>query len=155
MSGEARPGLTGSILVVDDNEVNRQMLSQHVAQLGHRVAAAEDGRRALALLQGGAFDLVLLDVLVPEVDGFAALERLVRRLRPPLLLHGHIHPYGAETPDRSARSLRLRSMPSRRARTREPTWVATSIQAYVIAYTTATAAGEEVGPTAGAATSVT
>jgi signal transduction histidine kinase len=66
----------GAILVVDDNPVNRQMLAQHVAQLGHRVTAAENGRQALRLLGEGAFDLVLLDVLMPEMDGFAALERI-------------------------------------------------------------------------------
>jgi signal transduction histidine kinase len=76
VSSETRSNLTGSILVVDDNEVNRQMLSQHVAQLGHHVTAANNGRRALALLQAGPFDLVLLDVLMPEMDGFAALERI-------------------------------------------------------------------------------
>lgn len=66
----------GAILVVDDNPVNRQMLAQHVAQLGHRVTAAENGRQALRLLREGTFDLVLLDVLMPEMDGFAALERI-------------------------------------------------------------------------------
>jgi signal transduction histidine kinase len=66
----------GSILVVDDNPVNRQMLAQHVAQLGHRVTTADNGRQALRLLGEGAFDLVLLDVLMPEMDGFAALERV-------------------------------------------------------------------------------
>src|SRR5438105_3859857 len=66
----------GAILVVDDNPVNRQMLAQHVAQLGHRVTAADNGRQALRLLGEGEFDLVLLDVLMPEMDGFAALERV-------------------------------------------------------------------------------
>ena len=67
---------TGAILVVDDNPVNRQMLAQHVAQLGHRVRTADDGREALRLLREGEFDLVLLDVVMPQMDGFAALKRV-------------------------------------------------------------------------------
>jgi signal transduction histidine kinase len=66
----------GAILVVDDNAVNRGMLAQHVTQVGHRVTAADNGRQALALLRQQPFDLVLLDVLMPEMDGFAALERI-------------------------------------------------------------------------------
>ena len=52
-----------------------------VAQLGHRVTAAENGRQALRLLREGEFDLVLLDVLMPEMDGFAALERVKADVR--------------------------------------------------------------------------
>jgi signal transduction histidine kinase len=61
--------------VVDDTPANRELLAEHVAQLGHRVATAEGGRQALTLLRGGGFDLVLLDVLMPEVDGFTVLEQ--------------------------------------------------------------------------------
>src|SRR4051794_392704 len=71
-----RPGPAGRILIADDNQVNRQMLCQHVAQLGHDVTAADNGREALALLRRRAFDVVLLGVLMPEVGGFAALEQV-------------------------------------------------------------------------------
>ena len=69
-----RPG--GRILVVDDNPVNREMLTRHVAQLGHEAADAANGRLALEWLGREACDLVLLDVLMPELDGFATLRRM-------------------------------------------------------------------------------
>jgi CheY-like chemotaxis protein len=71
-----RPGPPGSVLVADDNPVNRQMLAELVAGLGHTVTTAENGRQALALLHDHAFDVVLLDVLMPEADGMAVLGRI-------------------------------------------------------------------------------
>jgi signal transduction histidine kinase len=71
----ARP-LVGRILVVDDNAVNRSMLAEHVTHLGHTVAAAENGRQALERLREEPFDLVLMDVLMPEVNGFEALRQM-------------------------------------------------------------------------------
>jgi two-component system sensor histidine kinase/response regulator len=64
------------VLVVDDNRINRYLLSNHVTQLGHQVVAVENGREALERLQGEKFDLVLLDVMMPEVDGYAVLEQM-------------------------------------------------------------------------------
>ncbi len=66
----------GRILVVDDNEMNRDMLSRRLERRGYAVATAEDGRRALAMIEDGAFDLVLLDIMMPEVNGYEVLERL-------------------------------------------------------------------------------
>lgn len=64
------------ILVVDDNKVNRLLLSRHIDLLGHRFELAENGRVALELLQARSFDLLLLDIEMPELDGFAVLEQL-------------------------------------------------------------------------------
>lgn len=64
------------ILVVDDVEENRAVLDRRLSRQGHRVAMAENGRVALARLAAESFDLVLLDVLMPEVDGFEVLERM-------------------------------------------------------------------------------
>ncbi len=66
----------GRLLVVDDTEMNRDLLARRLRALGHEVSMAENGRQALALLAGGGFDLVLLDVMMPEMDGYAVLERL-------------------------------------------------------------------------------
>ena len=71
----------GSILLVDDNELNRDMLSRRLAGEGHHVTVAENGRRALELLHSDLFDLVLLDVMMPEMDGFQVLERLKQEAR--------------------------------------------------------------------------
>jgi serine phosphatase RsbU (regulator of sigma subunit) len=64
------------VLVVDDVEANRDLLARRLRQQGHVVATAENGRRALEALEGEEFDLVLLDIMMPELDGFQVLERL-------------------------------------------------------------------------------
>src|SRR5947207_2925568 len=63
-----------SLLVVDDNSMNRIMLSRYITKLGYRAALTENGRQALEKLQGEPFDLVLLDVEMPEMDGYQVLE---------------------------------------------------------------------------------
>lgn len=76
-NGEVAPGPgSGSVLVVDDNGVNRFMLSQHVGRLGHAVTTAEDGPKALELLRSAPFDLVLLDVLMPGMTGHDVLQTI-------------------------------------------------------------------------------
>jgi adenylate cyclase len=69
-------GETGSILVVDDNEINRDLLSRYLERLGHTVRAAPDGRQALEMIDSGAFDLVLLDIMMPELNGYQVLQHL-------------------------------------------------------------------------------
>jgi len=64
------------LLVVDDNEMNRDVLTRRLKKQGHEVATAENGRAALEILAGGGFDLVLLDVMMPELDGREALARM-------------------------------------------------------------------------------
>ncbi len=63
----------GRLLVVDDNELNRDMLSRRLKGRGYDVQVAEGGREALEKLQGEAYDLVLLDVMMPEVSGLDVL----------------------------------------------------------------------------------
>ena len=74
MSVPAPP--TGTILIADDNRVNRLLLGRGLEQEGHTVVFAEHGREALDLLRQQPFDLVLLDVLMPELDGYGVLEEL-------------------------------------------------------------------------------
>ena len=64
------------ILVVDDIEDNRDVLRRRLERQGHAVECAPSGADALAMLGAGAFDLVLLDVMMPGMDGYAVLERL-------------------------------------------------------------------------------
>ena len=65
-----------SVLVVDDDPVTRLMLTGSLEQQGHDVRAAEDGSKALALMRTESFDVVLLDVLMPQMDGYGVLEHL-------------------------------------------------------------------------------
>ncbi|MFT7530767.1 MAG: adenylate cyclase [Gammaproteobacteria bacterium] len=64
------------LLIVDDNKVNRLLLSRLVELEGHRFTLAENGRDALEKLRSEPFDLLLLDIEMPELDGFAVLEQL-------------------------------------------------------------------------------
>jgi len=66
----------GTILIVDDNPVNRLLLRRGVEQQGHAVVFAEHGREALELLRQRDFDLMLLDVEMPELDGYEVLAEL-------------------------------------------------------------------------------
>ena len=64
------------LLVVDDNKVNRLLLTRSLEQQGHSVASAENGRVALEMLRREGFDLLLLDMEMPEMNGFQVLEQL-------------------------------------------------------------------------------
>ncbi len=70
---EAPPAVTGKILVVDDTEANRALLTRRLSREGFTVALAENGRRALELLGRHDFDLVLLDIMMPEMNGHQVL----------------------------------------------------------------------------------
>ncbi len=64
------------ILVVDDNEANRDLLVRRLHRQGHATATAVDGHQALDMLAGGGFDLVLLDIMMPGLNGYQVLERM-------------------------------------------------------------------------------
>jgi adenylate cyclase len=70
----------GRLLVVDDNKVNRLLLGRGLEQQGHRVAFAENGRQALEMLHQNEFDLMLLDIQMPEMDGYQVLEKVASDL---------------------------------------------------------------------------
>jgi len=68
--------ICGHILVVDDNRMNRLKLTRGLEHQGHTVATAEDGVKAMEMVGDQTFDLILLDILMPEMDGYQVLERL-------------------------------------------------------------------------------
>lgn len=67
------------ILVAEDSPVNRLVITRLLGHLGHRVEHAENGREAVEAAQRGAFDLILMDLEMPEVDGLTAT-RQIRQL---------------------------------------------------------------------------
>ena len=70
------PDRPGHILIVDDNRLNRLKLAHGLRQEGHTSSEAEDGRQALDMIQTQPFDLVLLDIVMPELDGYQVLEQM-------------------------------------------------------------------------------
>jgi class 3 adenylate cyclase len=79
MSRKSTPG-PGRLLVVDDNKVNRLLLGRGLEQQGHTVAFAENGKQALELLRSQSFDILLLDIQMPEMDGYQVLEVITNDL---------------------------------------------------------------------------
>ena len=64
------------ILLVEDNEMNRDMLSRRLVRGGYEVIVAEDGQRGLAMAQSGKPDLILMDMSLPVIDGWEATRRI-------------------------------------------------------------------------------
>jgi class 3 adenylate cyclase len=75
-AAEIREG--GALLVVDDDAANRLMLSRRLRRQGYTVRVAENGARALGMLHAAQFDLVLLDLMMPGLDGLEVLQRVRR-----------------------------------------------------------------------------
>lgn len=69
-------GAGARILVVDDTEANRDILVRRLQRQGHQTTTAENGRIALEMLGREAFDLMLLDIMMPGMNGFELLERI-------------------------------------------------------------------------------
>ena len=67
---------TGTILVVDDNPTNIQVLFDVLSEIGYRVAIAKSGEAALQRVQSSQPDLILLDVMMPGIDGFETCQRI-------------------------------------------------------------------------------
>lgn len=63
-------------LLVEDNEMNRDMLSRRLKRKGYEVEVAVDGREGIEMAKAGGYDLVLMDMSLPEVDGWEATRRL-------------------------------------------------------------------------------
>ncbi len=77
-SAEAKPGAL-HVLIADDNALNQNLLKRLVTKLGHSVEVVSNGREAVAAVAQQPYDAVLMDVLMPEMDGLAAAEAICRR----------------------------------------------------------------------------
>ncbi len=83
-AGQAEPVATAPsaglrILVAEDNEFNAQLMLQVLGRLGHRVRVAKDGREALTRAESGDYDVMLLDIHMPEMDGFQVIRTIRAR----------------------------------------------------------------------------
>ena len=75
-----------SLLLVDDDKELCGMMKEFFAGAGHRLDCEYDGRRGLACAASGTYDLVILDVMLPIIDGFSVLQQLRRRKDMPVIL---------------------------------------------------------------------
>jgi CheY-like chemotaxis protein len=64
------------VLIVDDNEENRDLLARRLHRRDFNLSMAIDGREALSMIQANLYDLILLDIMMPEIDGYAVLKYL-------------------------------------------------------------------------------
>ena len=65
-----------SVLVVDDSEMNRDLLLRRLGKMGLELTQADNGQEALEAMKQHSFDLVLLDIMMPVMDGYETLERM-------------------------------------------------------------------------------
>lgn len=68
--------VSGRILVIDDDEINRHIMTRQLERQGHTVVTADSGKEALSLLRQVPFDIIILDVMMPDMNGFQVLEQL-------------------------------------------------------------------------------
>lgn len=64
------------ILLVEDNEMNRDMLSRRLVRKGYEVVLAVDGRQGVTMATAGGYDLILMDMSLPEIDGWEATRQV-------------------------------------------------------------------------------
>ena len=69
------------VLIVDDNEINRDMLARRLYRRDFNLSVAGDGREALSMIQANLYDLILLDIMMPEIDGYTVLKYLKENSR--------------------------------------------------------------------------
>ena len=75
-----------SFLLIDDDRELCGMMQQYFAESGHRLHYENDGRRGLIAAMSGTYDLIILDVMLPSIDGFTVLEQMRRRNNIPVVM---------------------------------------------------------------------
>ena len=74
------------ILVVDDEEMIRKLIAKYAVYEGHSVTEAENGMQAVELCREGGYDLMIIDIMMPELDGFSACRQIRKFSRIPIIM---------------------------------------------------------------------
>ena len=74
------------ILVVDDEEMIRKLIAKYAVYEGHTVTEAADGMEAIEQVKGGGFDLMIIDIMMPELDGFSACREIRKFSQIPIIM---------------------------------------------------------------------
>ncbi len=74
------------ILVVDDEEMIRRLIAKYAAYEGHTVTEADNGMDAVRLCREGGYDILIIDIMMPELDGFSACREIRRFSRIPIIM---------------------------------------------------------------------
>ena len=74
------------ILVVDDEEMIRKLIAKYAVYEGHTVTEAENGMQAVELCREGGYDLMIIDIMMPELDGFSACRQIRKFSRIPIIM---------------------------------------------------------------------
>jgi CheY-like chemotaxis protein len=85
------------VLVVDDDEQMRKLIETLLSQKGHHCIMASNGLEALDKITDEKCDVVITDIIMPEMDGIALTRELSRRNLPVMIMTGHAEDYSAET----------------------------------------------------------
>ncbi len=75
-----------NILVVDDEEMIRRLISKYAVYEGHTVTEAGDGMEAVRLCREGGFDIMVIDIMMPELDGFSACREIRKFSQIPIIM---------------------------------------------------------------------
>lgn len=73
------------LLIVDDEEKIRQLISKYAVFEGYEVAGAEDGMQAVSMARDGRYDLIIMDIMMPELDGFSAAKEIRKTSSVPII----------------------------------------------------------------------
>ena len=74
------------LLIVDDEEKIRQLVTKYAVFEGYEVAEAEDGMQAIEMAQKESYDLIIMDIMMPELDGFSASREIRKTCQTPIIL---------------------------------------------------------------------
>ncbi len=74
------------ILIVDDEEMIRKIVAKYAAFEGHEITEASDGMQAIELCRNGSFDVVIMDIMMPELDGFSACREIRKFSDVPIIM---------------------------------------------------------------------